>query len=282
MPLPRLFPPLRVWPWAILTAALVHLGYSALLSSPPEPRVRPGDAWLWCAPSVAHGLGGIDSLLYTNSRDAFLTNYARGFRAFEADLRWTRDSALVLAHDWSTPARLPFTEPPTLAAFRSARVYGRYAPLTFTDLLDLLAQHPDAHVLLDLKHGPQAMAPAVRRAVRDPRQLAQLAPLVWSDADARVLRGLADWPLVYSLHFTTSPDDAVLETVTRYGVGAVVAHRFRWHRGLATRLSAVGVAHYLSLVNTGPEARFHRGRGVQGLVTDFLPPDTFCPTTPGL
>ena len=235
--------------------------------------------WLRCAPSAAHGLGAVDSMLYTNSREAFLANYARGFRVFEIDLRYTRDSVLVLAHDWNTRERQEFKgDIPSLAAFRATKSYGKYTPLTFTDALQLLNQYADAKAILDLKPGPRATASdALREITRVNRALiSRVAPQVWSDADAKALRSLAEWPLVYSLHFAEASDNSVMMTVGRYRVGAVVLDRFRWSTSLAARLRRAGVGLYLSVVNTNPEARLYRSWGVQGFYTDLLAPDSLC------
>lgn len=50
---------------------------------------------------IAHGLGEISSVSVTNSHEAFITNYNKGHRVFEADLILTQDGQLVARHDWS-------------------------------------------------------------------------------------------------------------------------------------------------------------------------------------
>ena len=72
--------------------------------------------------SVAHAMGGIDGRLYTNTREAFLQNYSRGFRVFELDLAMTTDSALVLAHDWYTGSRQGLVGRPDACRVPSARL----------------------------------------------------------------------------------------------------------------------------------------------------------------
>jgi len=42
---------------------------------------------------VAHAFGEIDGIFYTDSRDAFLLNYERGFRTFEVDLVLLQDGS---------------------------------------------------------------------------------------------------------------------------------------------------------------------------------------------
>ncbi|GAA3327987.1 hypothetical protein GCM10020331_070140 [Ectobacillus funiculus] len=52
-------------------------------------------------PVVVHGLGFIEGYYVTNSLDALLVNYKRGFRVFEIDLNMTSDGHLVARHDWT-------------------------------------------------------------------------------------------------------------------------------------------------------------------------------------
>ena len=49
---------------------------------------------------IAHSLGGIENGKYSNSLEAFQSNYAKGMRVFETDFSWTSDHVLVLRHDW--------------------------------------------------------------------------------------------------------------------------------------------------------------------------------------
>ena len=218
----------------------------------------------------------MDSFLYTNSREAFEQNYQRGFRVFEVDLRWTRDSVLVAAHDWHTPGRLRVAPGgPTLAQFRQP-IYGRYTPLTFDDLLELLRSHPDAWLILDLKNGLRAMLPAVVKAT-EPALLARMIPQLRSPADIKPAERLHGWPaLLYSLHFTPETDAPVVSTVRRYRIELVTVGRFRMNPHLNRRLREAGATVYYSLVNTNPEARLYRGWGAMGFYTDLLAPDSSC------
>ena len=58
------------------------------------------DDWVTSNPLIAHAFGGIDDKTYTNSLEAFQTNYDKGFRVFEVDLILTSDGGLAARHDW--------------------------------------------------------------------------------------------------------------------------------------------------------------------------------------
>src|SRR4030042_6668257 len=94
---------------------------------------------------AAHALGGIDGQTYTNSREAFLLNYDKGFRIFEVDLVLLKDGSIFCAHDgneWKYGLDKPFKK--TTADELAGRLcLHKYTALTGGDLLDLLDQHED-------------------------------------------------------------------------------------------------------------------------------------------
>ncbi len=106
---------------------------------------------------VAHAFGEIDGNFYTNSRDAFILNYERGFRTFEVDLVLLKDGSAFCAHDgaeWMYGLDKPFIE--TTADELSGRLcLGDYTPLTGSDLLDLVYEYTDALFILDTKRTTQ-------------------------------------------------------------------------------------------------------------------------------
>ncbi len=102
---------------------------------------------------VAHALGGIDGQTYTNSREAFLLNYDKGFRIFEVDLVLLKDGSVFCAHDgneWKYGLDKSFKK--TTADELAGRLcLNKYTPLTGSALLDLMYQHEDAYFILNTK-----------------------------------------------------------------------------------------------------------------------------------
>jgi glycerophosphoryl diester phosphodiesterase len=178
---------------------------------------------------VAHGLGGIDSLIYTNSLEAFELNYRRGFRVFEADLGVSSDGHVVAVHDWATPSRLPgIVGQPTLDRFRNARVYGRFTPLEASSLVLLLARYRDARVLLDFKADPATILRALSNATTDTTVLDRLIPIVRQGSDAGRMRAFYPFPsVVWTLHWVQSSDAEIIRDMSRFGIGVVITNRFR-------------------------------------------------------
>jgi hypothetical protein len=184
---------------------------------------------------VAHGFGKIDGNFYTNSRDAFVLNYERGYRTFEVDLVLLQDGSAYCAHDgaeWMYGLDKPFTET-TAAELQGRLCLGKYTPLTGSDLLDLINEYTDAYFLLDSKRTAQNSSHAILEALvsdareRHPSVLGRMIPHTFGPADlwgvAKIHRFRDYWVAVYSFRCdtdrssSTEPDRIVLYTVTNGG-----------------------------------------------------------------
>ena len=85
---------------------------------------------------VAHALGSIEGIAYTNSKEALVNSYQNGFRLFECDLIMTSDGQIVACHDWDfwnrETAGKVFENGdviPTLDVFMSHKIMGKYTPV---------------------------------------------------------------------------------------------------------------------------------------------------------
>jgi len=150
---------------------------------------------------VAHAFGGIDGNFYTNSREAFVSNYEKGFRTFEVDLVLLQDGSAFCAHDgteWMYGLDRPFLQ--TTADELSGRAcLGKYTPLTGSELLDLASEYTDAYFLVHTKRTAQGSTHDILRALvseaeeRHPSVLDRIIPRTLGLGD---LRKVADiYPL---------------------------------------------------------------------------------------
>ena len=142
---------------------------------------------------VAHALGGIDGNFYTNSREAFVSNYEKGFRTFEVDLVLLQDGSAFCAHDgteWMYGLDRPFLQ--TTADELSGRAcLGKYTPLTGSELLDLASEYTDAYFLVHTKRTAQGSTHDILRALvseaeeRHPSVLDRIIPRTLGLGDLR-------------------------------------------------------------------------------------------------
>lgn len=109
---------------------------------------------------VTHALGETsDGDTLTNSLEALTYNYERGARVFETDLQETTDHVMVLRHDWTSDLGqgevFGWSEDEQFAVdektFLSAKINGRYTPMTWLSLLQFMDSHEDMYVILDPK-----------------------------------------------------------------------------------------------------------------------------------
>lgn len=94
---------------------------------------------------IAHALGGIDGVLYTNSKEAFEASYKRGINIFECDVSYTMDGVPVLWH------KMGKGEITCLEDFKSNLIDYRFHALSLEDLFSVLEEHPRCYALIDSK-----------------------------------------------------------------------------------------------------------------------------------
>lgn len=107
-----------------------------------------------------HAMGSYHKLTYTNSREAFLSWYAKGIRVFEVDLAEAEDGQFVcIAHHvtYKDLKRVGISEIPehiTSEWFLRQKLFPNMSkgltPLSLEDLVDLLKQYDDVVLMLDL------------------------------------------------------------------------------------------------------------------------------------
>lgn len=183
---------------------------------------------------VAHAMGSIDKMTYTNTLEAFEHNYGRGFRVFEADQVVLADGTVVVAHDGTEPAYgldQKFAET-TWAEMAGAKYRDKYTVLRAQDLVALMATYQDAYFILDFKtEAVRAFATYVSLTKGSPALMDRLIPHV---ADADMLAGMRRYyPLtnvmvaLYRTQVHNRLDDpAVIDWVRRERIPAVMM----WHR----------------------------------------------------
>lgn len=122
---------------------------------------------------IMHALGGVENTYtYTNSLDAMQLAYDEGERFFEADISFTSDKQLVLAHcngkgafvndgedntwnenDWENRLGQVYNPKHPLATydeFMNFTIQEKFTANSFSDLVDFMREHKDVYVTLDI------------------------------------------------------------------------------------------------------------------------------------
>lgn len=178
---------------------------------------------------VAHAMGPIDGHVYTNSREAFESSYAAGFRLFETDLVMLGDGNVIAAHDrvehW-LGLKKNFRDL-TLPEVRNRKWMGKYRLLTGDDLIALLARYRDVYFILDTKWSHSEIVGWMMRRAVDPQVARRILPHVEGERDLAAMRRY--YPVqnyVLALYRTQSrgkfDDPEVLAFVRKHGTPAVM------------------------------------------------------------
>ncbi|MBB3109557.1 glycerophosphoryl diester phosphodiesterase [Paenibacillus phyllosphaerae] len=246
---------------------------------------------------VAHGLGAIDGHTYTNTLEAFETNYAQGFRVFEVDLQLTSDGYLVSRHDWQPylyrmfeqepPAEGLRGEPLSLEAVKSLTVHNAYHILEFGELLKLIEQYPDVTFVTDTKDVDPAIIEKQFRTIaaaagHDAKLLHRIVPQVYNQQMYHQIDAIFPFDsYIYTLYESPDTEDEVLGFVRHYDrIDAITLPESKANAGFLLRLKAASVKTYVHTINDTALMTDYMRRGTYGFYTDKVNGEQLLATTP--
>ncbi|MCL6601777.1 MAG: glycerophosphodiester phosphodiesterase [Paenibacillus sp.] len=236
---------------------------------------------------VAHAMGGINDLSYTNAFEAFVANYEQGTRIFETDLLLTSDGKLVARHEWTTHMSellgqlkvLPANKQGTILnyqEFMNTRIEGIYSPLDWEMILDLLQHYPDAYIVTDTKESDpdlmmkefQMLTDSARR--RDPALLDRIIPQIYNRPMLEEIDRIYPFSnVIYTLYESQDSDEQVIDFVKNYGVDITMPEN-RATKTFVRALKRSGARVYVHTVNDVQQIQKLSRRGVDGFYTDFI------------
>ncbi len=239
--------------------------------------------------NIAHALGAApDGTLMTNSKEAFIHNYNKGFRIFEADLMYTADDVLMCGHRWddvlgeelyeergaqSSTAEMTWEE------LKEYGIQGRFTPLNVKDLLELMKEYPDSYIVLDMKRTePESIeeiySDLYENALSaDPEVLDRIIPQLYNDSTLDMLMEIYPFKsCLYSCYKTKA--EKFPEYVAGYakekGIKVITVDHNKESEEWNSYLKKNGMWIYYNTVNDGAEEDELKKRGVHGIYTDLL------------
>lgn len=236
---------------------------------------------------VLHALGSVDEIAGLNCLEGFLEHYNEGVRVFEVDLRLTSDGYAVLRHDWlaGVQSGVDQTHIPTLEEFLSKPIHGKYTPLSFRDLLMLMADYPDICVITDTKlMDNEAVTEQFRSMVRDAQKLGmsylfdRVIVQVYSPEHYTIVEGVHHFPhYIYTLYQDyfgqneESFQNKVNFCVEQHIMGLTLNVDV-WKPDYIKISNEGKINVYLHTVNDPTQAKMLLNDGVKAVYTDFLNP----------
>lgn len=236
---------------------------------------------------VAHALGSVDERAGLNCQEGFANSYDAGVRVFEADIRMTSDGKLVLRHDWigGVQEDVDRTSIPTLEEFLSKPIYEHYTPLSFQDLLLLMARYPDICVITDTKFtDTEAVTMQFQEMVDEARQLGlsylfdRIIVQIYSPEHFTVVDGVYHFPhYIYTLYqdYFGRTVDSFRNKVTfcrENGILGLTLDAEVWDDAYTPVADWQSVKVYVHTVNDVGEAKKLLRSGVDAVYTDSLLP----------
>lgn len=239
--------------------------------------------------SIAHALGPCEDWVGRNCLEGFEAAYADGTRIFEADICLTADGDLALRHDWGNSLITGYSPGwvSTLEEFKAFDpILGKYTPLSFRDLLELMDRYPDILVITDTKLVEQeAASTQLTFMVEEAREMGLLYVLdrmyiqLYNTQMYETARRVYDFPH-YLLTLYASRYDGTTEMFTEFadfcaenGIEGITMWGDWWKPEYREILEERGLRGYVHTVNDAAEAGEFLKQGVCGIYTDSLTED---------
>ena len=261
--------------------------------------------------TVHHACGGIDDKSYTNSYDALELNYSQGCRLFEIDFCLTADNEPVCAHDWDwtySVMDIPLVErevettdanasadgtgevqteqvalPLTLEEFKSHKIYEKYSPMSFEELVEYMMEHEDMYVITDTKNvrDPEVsdmFNGFVRVASEhDIRVLDRIIPQIYNNDMYDIISGIYDWKSIVYTFYNQGGEFRyrnVYDYSRKHGIKVFTTYTSRNDLIFIDAMVDRGALVYMHTYNNMDEVYgILDAWRVYGIYTDFLPHD---------
>lgn len=260
--------------------------------------------------TVTHACGGIDGMSYTNSYDALELNYNQGCKLFEIDFCLTADNEPVCAHDWPwtySVMNIPLVErekqleeitndttsgeqeieleapPLTLAEFKSQKIYEKYTPMSFEELVVFMQNHEDMYVITDTKNvrDPEVsdmFNSFVRVAEKhDISVLDRIIPQIYNNEMYDIIKEIYDWKSVIYTFYNQGGEFRyrnVYDYSRKNGIKVFTTYETRNDLIFIDAMTDRGAVFYMHTYNTMEDVlRIMDAWKIYGVYTDYLPPD---------
>ena len=230
---------------------------------------------------IAHALGGIQGVTYSNSREAFLKNYEDGKRWFEVDLFLLKDSNLVCYHgdmDQNLGLKKGEVELLNVEGFVQLKFVGQFTLISFEDLLRMVKIKKDAYIVTDTKGWNQQKMDALLRHIKnvDPQLISKIIPQIYQPDDIGRIEKAEEsagkfHSLIFTLYLTRVSNNKVLAFVIQKGIPIVVVpvKSQRINDQFLEALHQHNKHVYIHTVNDGKTIEKWMEFGIDGFYTDF-------------
>lgn len=235
-----------------------------------------GDEWFADAPMIYHAGGDINGNVYTNSLEAIEKTLAEGHDFLEIDLIYTSDGHLVCAHSWMDVYMEDYH--PTLEEFLNSKIQGLYTPVTAEDLLNIMRNNPQMHLVTDIKNFHDivtVVTDLVELADRDPALLDRFIIQLYTGREKSAIQEIYPFQneqFVFTLYEWGVWQHEAAQICNEEGISVLTVTHGQIPDEDITMLRELGFTVYEHTINRADEGQRAIDRGVSGLYTDLLEP----------
>lgn len=229
---------------------------------------------------IAHAGGAIEGKVYTNSLEAFEESYKNGHRLFEMDLSFTSDNKLIARHGWNDLYGQEFSnnELPTYEEFMASLYYGKYTPIDFGAILDLMRKYEDIHLILDGKvssvEDTKLLYGEVEKELEkaDQSMAKRLIPQMFYEKDIEVLHNLGFQDVIYVVGREEYSPVSIARFCMEHDIRAVSLSGSRTTEEFVQELTNHQIYVYMYTYNDIEKMKPYLQMGVNGFFTDLVRP----------
>lgn len=245
-------------------------------------------SWVDKQHTVSHGFGAMGSSkskTYSNSLDAFKTNYDLGQRVFEVDFDITNDLVTVCSHDeafWRQNANISDDIDFTYENFMNSLIYEKYQPLDYKGIIDILNEYEDVYIITDTKYLDKdkiylQFSQLVNYANEvNPSVLDRLVPQIYNEDMFGYVMNIHPFKsIVYTLYQTEWTAERVAEFCVETGIKYVTVSYEYLEDHEAKLWNAYGINIAVHTINDLDLAKEFINKGVKMIYTDELLPSQF-------
>ncbi len=225
---------------------------------------------------IAHGGGGYNGVIYTNSLEALDYNLKRGFEYFEIDFVWTSDKKLVCLHDWGKTFQFIFgfsikTEP-SLEIYKTwIKKHSKYRVCTFDDLINWLEENPGTRIITDIKKDNLKALEIISERVEN--FSSRIIPQIYHPDEYDAVRKMGYTDIIWTLYRFSGSNRQVKKLVGQLDLFAVTMPEQRALAKLGRAIRKKCIPTYVHTINSKEKVEMYvKDYGIVEVYTDFLEP----------
>ena len=233
---------------------------------------------------IGHSFGLVDGCGYTGCLEAFQERYEAGIRTFEVDFSTTSDGKVVLRHDWGQELQegIDAEHIPTVDEFKAAKIYGKYTPLAFTDLLQLMNEYPDIWIVTDSKAAEkEEVRVEFEEMVKEAEETGMMDLLdrfiiqIYNEDMYDVVKEVYPFPqYIFTLYLRWYGDVEDFEGICRWcvlhDVESITMWNYRYNEKIRSIADRYGMDIFVHTENNALDGVNYIRSGVDGLYTDVI------------